>query len=76
MRLTPEWLVSPAAAMSTATGEAVYQPVEQAAVLHWTVLVGAAPSASAVKLVPELERPALFCAVTGPESVPAVASKL
>ena len=62
--------------MSIATGELVYQPAEQAAVLHWIELVGAAASASAVKLVPVLESPALFCAVTEPESVPAVPVKL
>ena len=63
-------------AIATATGELVYQPAEQAAVLHWTELVGAAPSASAVNVVPALERPALFWAVTSPPSVPAVPSKL
>ena len=74
--LTPEPLLSPPVEMSTLTGELVYQPAEQAAVLHWIELVGAAESAWAVKLVPELERPALFCAVTEPDCVAAVTSKL
>ena len=64
------------APIAIATGEVVYQPAEQAAVLHWIELVGAAASACAVKLVPALERPALFVAVTLPLSVPAVLSKL
>ena len=60
--------------MAIATGLAVYQPAEQAAVLQVTELVGAEPSAWAVKLVPELESPALFWAVTEPLCVPAVLS--
>jgi len=47
----------------------VYQPAEQAAELQVTELVGAAASDWAVKLVPELESPALFCAVTLPDCV-------
>ena len=54
----------------------MYQPAEQAAELHWIALVGADESDCAVKLVAELESPALFCAVTLPLCVPAVASKL
>ena len=53
------------------TGELVYQPAEQAAELQVTELVGAPESICAVKLVPALERPALFCAVTLPDCVPA-----
>ena len=48
----------------------------QATVLQLIVLVGAAASDWAVKLVPELESPALFCAVTLPLWVPAVPSKV
>jgi len=62
--------------MWIATGELVYQPAEQAAALQSIVLVGADESDWAVKLRPELVRPALFCAVTEPDWVPAVASKL
>src|SRR5258705_12278677 len=61
---TPAAPLSPAAEMATATGEAEYQAALQAAVLHRTELVGAVPSASAVNVVPVLERPAPFCAVT------------
>ena len=57
--------------MATATGLVVYQPAEQAMVLQVTELVGAAESDWAVKLVPALVRPALFCAVTEPVCVPA-----
>ena len=54
----------------------MYQPAEQAALLQLIELVGAEPSAWAVKLVPELESPALFCAVTEPLCVPAVLPKV
>ena len=54
----------------------MYQPAEQAAALQVTELVGAAESDWAVKLVPELASPALFCAVTEPDCVPAVPSKV
>ena len=57
--------------MAIATGELVYQPALQAIVLQVTELVGAEPSAWAVKLVPVLESPALFWAVTDPLWVPA-----
>ena len=49
----------------------VYQPALQAAVSQVTELVGAAESDWAVKLVPVLESPALFWAVTEPLCVPA-----
>ena len=48
----------------------------QAALLQVTLLVGAAESDWAVKLVPGLESAALFWAVTDPVWVPAVLSKL
>ena len=72
------WTPAPASlpAMAIATGELVYQPAEQAALLQVTELVGAAASDCAVKLVPELESPALFCAVTGPVCVAAELSKV
>ncbi len=75
--MTPEWLASPPAAMSIATGELVYQPAEQAAVLHWTELVGAA----AVGLGGEARAGAREARVVlrrdgAGLSVPAVASKL
>ena len=76
IRLTPDAPLSPPVEMSIETGEAVYQPAEQAAVLHWTELVGALKSPWAVKLVPVPVRPALFCAVTEPLCVVAVASKV
>ena len=66
IRLTPDAPVSPAAVMSIVTGDAAYQPAEQAAVLQATELVGAEPSACAVKLVPEPVSPAPFVAVTAP----------
>src|SRR4051812_15091273 len=47
--LTPDAPLSPAVAISIVTGELVYQPAEHAAVLHWTVLVGALASTVAVK---------------------------
>ena len=62
--------------IATATGELVYQPAEHATVLQVTELVGAAESDWAVKLVPELDSPALFCAVTLPLWVPAEPVKL
>ena len=62
--------------MATATGLVVYQPAEQATVLQVTELVGADESDCAVKLVPALESPALFCAVTEPVCVPAELSKV
>ena len=72
------WTPAPASlpAMAIATGELVYQPAEQAALLQVTELVGAAASDCAVKLVPVLESPALFCAVTGPVCVAAELSKV
>ncbi len=72
------WTPAPASvpAMAIATGELVYQPAEQAALLQLMLLVGALASDWAVKLVPVLESPALFCAVTGPVWVPAVLSKV
>ena len=48
----------------TATGEVPYQPVEQAALLHWAVVVGAVESPVTVKLVAGDVRPALLVAVT------------
>ena len=54
----------------------MYQPVEQAAALHVIAVVGALASAWAVKSVPALERPALFCAVTESVSVPALLPKV
>ena len=57
--------------IAIATGEVVYQPAEQATELQVTELVGADESDWAVKLVPVLESPALFCAVTLPVWVPA-----
>ena len=54
----------------------MYQPAEQAALLQLIELVGAEPSDCAVKLVPALESPALFCAVTEPLCVPAVLPKV
>ena len=74
MRSTPAAASLPA--MAIETGLVVYQPALQAAVLHVTELVGAAESTCAVKLVPELESPALFCAVTDPVCVPAEPVKL
>ncbi len=53
------------------TGDAVYQPPMQAIELQVIELVGAAASDCAVKLVPALESPALFCAVTLPDCVAA-----
>ncbi len=47
----------------------------QATVLQAAELVGALPSAWAVNVVPALDRPALFCAVTEPLWVPALLSK-
>ena len=49
----------------------MYQPAEQAAELQVTELVGAPESICAVKPVPALESPALFCAVTLPLCAPA-----
>ena len=69
MRSTPAPPSEPL--IATATGLLVYQPALQAIVLQVTELVGAEPSDWAVKLVPELESPALFCAVTEPLCVPA-----
>ncbi len=58
------------------TGTLLIQPLEHGFVLQVIELVGAALSARAVKLVPLLERPALFCAVTEPLCVPAVLSNV
>jgi len=66
IRFTPEAPVSPAAAMSTVTGDAEYQPAEHAAVLQVTEVVGAEPSACAVKLALDPTSPAPFVAVTAP----------
>ncbi len=74
--MTPEPAPSPAAAIEIATGEVVYQPAEQAALLHWIELVGATASAWAVKLRPVLLVPAPFCAVTEPVWVPALLVKV
>ena len=76
IRSTPDSPLSPPVLIPTDTGELVYQPAEQATELQLIAVVGAAESTWAVKLVPELERPALFCAVTEPDCVPAVLSKL
>ena len=62
--------------IATATGLLVYQPAMQATLLQLTELVGAAESLWAVKLVPALESPALFWAVTEPDCVVAVPSKV
>jgi hypothetical protein len=53
------------------TGTEFVQPPGQALPLQVRLLVGAAASDWAVKLVPELETPAPFCAVTEPLCVPA-----
>jgi hypothetical protein len=74
--LTPDSPPSPAAEIAIATGELVYQPDEQAALLHWIALVGAAESACAVKLVPALLAPAPFVAVAEPVCVPAEAENV
>ncbi len=52
--------------MSMFTGTLVVQPDPHGFELQVIELVGALPSTSAVKLVPVLESPALFCAVTEP----------
>ena len=67
------WTPAPASlpAMATATGELVYQPALQAALLQVTELVGAAASDCAAKPVALLDSPALFCAVTEPVCVAA-----
>ena len=67
------WTPAPASlpVMAIETGLVVYQPAMQAAVSQVMLLVGAAASDWAVKLVPELDSPALFCAVTLPVCVPA-----
>ena len=57
--------------MPIVTGELVYQPPGRRALLQVSELVGAAASDWAVKLVPVLESPALFCAVTEPVCVAA-----
>ena len=67
--LTPDAPLSPPAAMSTVTGAAVYQPAEQPAPLHWTELVGALPSALAVKDAVEPVSPAPFVAEMVPAAV-------
>ena len=54
------------ALIETATGAEAYQPAEQAALLHWIELLGAAASAWAVKARPEPVRPALLLAVIDP----------
>jgi hypothetical protein len=76
MRFTPDSDDSPAAAMTTATGDATYQPAEQVPALHWIDVVGALESAWAVKPVGALEIAALFCAVTEPLCVPALLPKV
>ena len=69
--------MTPAAASlalsASETGELVYQPAEQAAELQVIELVGAAASDCAVKLVVAPESPALSCAHTAPDCVPAAA---
>jgi hypothetical protein len=75
MSFTPDSPVSPPLLIPIATGALVYQPAEQAAELQVIAVVGALESTWAVKLVPELERPALFCAVTEPVWVPALPVK-
>ena len=69
MRWTPA--AASLALSAIETGELVYQPAEQAAVLQVIELVGAAASDWAVKLVPVLELPALSWAVTEPACVAA-----
>ncbi len=69
MRSTPAAASLPVIAIDT--GLVVYQPAEQAALSQVIELVGAAASDWAVKLVAELDSPALFCAVTLPVCVPA-----
>ena len=48
----------------TETGLEVYQPAEQAAPLHWMLVLGPLPSAVTVNEVALEVRPALFVAVT------------
>ncbi len=65
IRLTPA--PPSVAAIATVTGEAPYQPAVHAARVALSAeLVGAVPSACAVKLVPVPVLPAVSCAVTEP----------
>ena len=57
--------------MSMFTGDEFDQPPGQEKPLQVSELVGAAESDCAVKLVPLLDSPALFCAVTAPVCVAA-----
>ena len=73
--MTPEPVPSsPAIAMST--GALFVQPEPHGFALQVSELEGALLSTRAVKLVPLLERPALFCAVTEPDCVVAPLVKL
>ncbi len=63
-------------AMPAVIGELFVQPPGQALPSQVSELDAGVPSACAVKVVPVLERPAPFCAVTSPLSVPAVAPKV
>ena len=70
MVATPEPVPS-SAVMPIVTGMPFVQPPGQELPSQVSELVGAVESDWAVKLVPELESPALFCAVTLPLWVPA-----
>jgi hypothetical protein len=58
------------------TGMLFVQPPEHGRLLHVSELVGAAESTFAVKPTPALESPALFCAVTLADCVPAELSNV
>ncbi len=62
--------------MPIVTGMLFVQPPGHALPSQVSELVGAVESDCAVKLVPVLVSPALFCAVTDPVWVPAVLSKV
>ncbi len=70
MVATPEPVPS-SPTMSMLTGMLFVQPPGHAAELQVSELVGAVLSDCAVKLAAALESPALFCAVTLPDWVPA-----
>ena len=74
MFATPELPEPSAASIAMSTGVEFVQPPGQALPSQVSELVGAAPSAFAVKLVPEPSRPAPLVAVIEPDCVPAVAS--
>jgi hypothetical protein len=76
IRFVPDAPASPAVEMPIATGDAVYQPAEQAVPLQSIELDGALKSPCAVKAVPLLVRPALFCARALPLCVVALASNV